>query len=540
MSWQAVTNLELVILISLLAWSGSRAVGQPPRVVRTRLASPILCLLAWMVVSSLLASAHRANSLQFTARYLTGVLIFFMVVQTITHRRRLVALMVAVTLVACVVAALGVLESFEVAWVLDFLQAFRPGTGFVKNQVRATSTLQYPTITSMYLELAFGLTIGLLLCQVRRWQRSALFLSSTLIAAGTIVTLTRAGLILLLILPLLAAGFWLIRKGADDRFRLLLGISGMVVVLLGLSLLRNPLFWLRLTGIDSSPGYQVEYDAPGELELAPGSDNLVRVRVKNPGLAPWRSEGENAFALSYHWLDRKGEQTLVFEGVRTPLGQTVEPTESLQAQARILAPPHPGEYILAWDLVQEHRLWFSTAGAPLAHSLVKIYAAEGSAERRVEPPLIPLGPAPTPRLDLARPTLWRGALRMLLDRPLLGVGPDNFRLLYGNYLDLKGWRRDLHANNMYLEFFATTGLVGGGLFLWFVWRVTSILGAQWRKMGDAELSLFLGISAATAAFLIHGLFDHFLAFTPTYVMIWVVVGLVASLPNCLTESVDPE
>ena len=84
---------------------------------------------------------------------------------------------------------------------------------------------------------------------------------------------------------------------------------------------------------------------------------------------------------------------------------------------------------------------------------------------------------------------------------------------------------------MYLEFFATTGLVGGGLFLWFIWRVISILGAQWRKMGEAELSLFLGISAATAAFLIHGLFDHFLAFTPTYVMIWVILGLVASLPN---------
>ena len=88
-----------------------------------------------MFLSSLFASAHRANSLQFTARCLVGVLIFSMVVQTVTHRRRLVALMVAATLVACVVAALGVLESFEMAWVLDFLQAYRPGIGFVKNQV---------------------------------------------------------------------------------------------------------------------------------------------------------------------------------------------------------------------------------------------------------------------------------------------------------------------------------------------------------------------------------------------------------------------
>ena len=264
-SRQQVTNLELVILISLLAWSGSCTLSQRPRVVRTRLALPIFCLLAWMFLSSLFASAHRANSLQFTARCLVGVLIFSMVVQTVTHRRRLVALMVAATLVACVVAALGVLESFEVAWVLDFLQAYRPGIGFVKNQVRASSTFQYPTIASMYLELAFGLSIGLLLCQARRWQRSVLLLSSTLIAAGTIVTLTRTGLILLLILPLLAAGFWLVRKGADDRFHLLLGIFGMVVVLLGLSLQRNPLFWLRLTGRDSSQGYQVEYDAPTQL-----------------------------------------------------------------------------------------------------------------------------------------------------------------------------------------------------------------------------------------------------------------------------------
>ena len=77
-SRQQVTNLELVILISLLAWSGSCTLSQRPRVVRTRLALPIFCLLAWMFLSSLFASAHRANSLQFTARCLVGVLIFSM------------------------------------------------------------------------------------------------------------------------------------------------------------------------------------------------------------------------------------------------------------------------------------------------------------------------------------------------------------------------------------------------------------------------------------------------------------------------------
>src|SRR5207245_1243891 len=69
------------------------------------------------------------------------------------------------------------------------------------------------------------------------------------------------------------------------------------------------------------------------------------------------------------------------------------------------------------------------------------------------------GLAPVPRADL-----WRAALRMFAQRPLLGFGPDNFRHLYGAYLGLQVWDERVHANNLYLELLADVGVLGAAAF----------------------------------------------------------------------------
>ncbi|MBV9544447.1 MAG: hypothetical protein JOY61_08710 [Chloroflexi bacterium] len=53
--------------------------------------------------------------------------------------------------------------------------------------------------------------------------------------------------------------------------------------------------------------------------------------------------------------------------------------------------------------------------------------------------------APVPRLEL-----WRAALKVFLAYPLLGVGPDNFRHVYGSALGLDAWDQRVDANNLYL------------------------------------------------------------------------------------------
>ena len=60
----------------------------------------------------------------------------------------------------------------------------------VGGQLRATSTLFYPTITSMYLEVVFALGLGMDRHRSRLWRLSPLALAG----AGIIATFTRAGL----------------------------------------------------------------------------------------------------------------------------------------------------------------------------------------------------------------------------------------------------------------------------------------------------------------------------------------------------------
>jgi hypothetical protein len=86
---------------------------------------------------------------------------------------------------------------------------------------------------------------------------------------------------------------------------------------------------------------------------------LVRVRaeVENTGSAVWRED----VACSYHWLDALGNP-IVWDGLRTPLGQPVAPGERALIDAPVRAPMPPGRYRFALDLVAEHRAWFAELG----------------------------------------------------------------------------------------------------------------------------------------------------------------------------------
>ncbi len=176
-------------------------------------------------------------------------------------------------------------------------------------------------------------------------------------------------------------------------------------------------------------------------------------------------------------------------------------------------------------MLLEDQFWFSNEYAPMAFTRVTVVASNFQAQTSE---IFTPQPLPRPRFLLGRLELWRLALKMFMKSPFLGVGPDNFRLLYGNVARLKVWDRRLHANNLYVEFFVSTGLVGGTLLLWLLWRVCHVLQKTWRT-GDLEnFPLILGISASVFAVLLHGLFDYFFPFTSIYVMTWASFGLAVA------------
>jgi O-antigen ligase len=186
-----------------------------------------------------------------------------------------------------------------------------------------------------------------------------------------------------------------------------------------------------------------------------------------------------------------------------------------------------------WDLVQEGRLWFSTE--PGAEVVVTRATVSGPTVSRLgSTPLVPL---PRASVRPGRLKLWRAAGRMLVDRPLFGVGPDNFRLLYGGYAGIANPDTRVHTNNMYLEVLVGGGLVAGAAFAWLCWRALILfVGALRRALHGHDgpsATVAAAIASAGAAIALHGIVDSFFSFTATYVLFAITLGL-ASASDAMT------
>ena len=119
----------------------------------------------------------------------------------------------------------------------------------------------------------------------------------------------------------------------------------------------------------------------GESNLATphaGAIGRADVRVANAGMVAWGSEIE----LSYHWLDER-DNPIVWDGERTPL-PPLAPGENAVVQAAVRAPIPPGRYRFAFDLVAEHRAWFSELGGELETQAVEVAPRVG--EHRADLP----------------------------------------------------------------------------------------------------------------------------------------------------------
>jgi O-antigen ligase len=116
---------------------------------------------------------------------------------------------------------------------------------------------------------------------------------------------------------------------------------------------------------------------------------------------------------------------------------------------------------------------------------------------------------------------------MLVDRPWTGVGPDNFRLLYGRYAGLANADTRVHSNNLYLEVLVSGGLIAGLVLVWIGWRLAAV---TWHTLAPLAVHPAApGIAAALAALAVHGLFDAFLAFTATYILTAITIGVATGL-----------
>ena len=116
--------------------------------------------------------------------------------------------------------------------------------------------------------------------------------------------------------------------------------------------------------------------------------------------------------------------------------------------------------------------------------------------------------------------MWR-------ERPVLGVGPDGFRELYGGYLGTRELDSRVNANSLYVETLADLGLVGMAALLFVFATLARAVARGLRQLSEPGRKLVLGSAAALLAFALHGLVDSVLAFNGLHALFWIHAGLLA-------------
>jgi hypothetical protein len=375
--------------------------------------------------------------------------------------------------------------------------------------------------------MLLGLCLPLQLAWLSRaratWARWVLGLGLIAGLVALVLTLSRAGILVTgLVLGLMAA---LATWRAQPRLRRVslaagLGLAGVV----GAVLVSYPVLRLRLSSESAESWYRADYATPQMVSAQPGQMASVPVRLTNTGVRAWSAQGEHPFALSYH-LDGSDGSSLNYDGLRTPLPSDVPPGGSVELQAQVVAPQAPGTYLLEWDGVQESVTWFTWAGTPPGRTTLQV-AGPPASSPRVLPATAPpnfASPVPPP----GRLLQWRMALRMARNRPLLGVGPDNFRWVYGDFAGLSVWDTGSHANSLYFEWLADLGVPGLAAFLWLAF---ALLRTSLRSLRSVDSGWLwrLGLFGALAAWFLHGLFDYFYEPLPTNVAFWLVAALACA------------
>lgn len=518
-----LTTVEAVICLALplacvAIWRRHARLARPLPVM-----IPGVVFLLALAAAALAAPIEQGNALKLVARLTIAGIVFLVTASIVDSVDKARALLAAFVATGSAVAAIALIEAAQVDAVASWLTTFRPGFHVVGGQLRATSTLMYPTIASMYLEMAFAMGLWLLLDERgSRRQRAVAFLGLAVVAAGISATFTRAGLAgMAAAVGLMAAVCRARRPLGEARLGTLAALAAVVTGTV--FVLHSPeLLAARLSTEGSQAWYGARYQVPGTLRLQTGATREVPITVTNTGRLRWDSGREPAFRLAYHWLLTGSGAVVQFDGPRTDFATPVDPGATATVPVSVTAPGEPGQYTLVWDVVHETRAWLSTEGVTPARTVVQVDGPRTAAVATVMPRLPQTDPRPT------RPQLWRAAVRIAAERPVFGIGPDNFRHVYGRYAGVSTWDTRVHANNMYLEVLAGAGVAGLLALLWLVSSTGLALVDRLRRATPDEIAPAVAMLAAWLMVAGHGFVDSFLSFTTTYLTFAVAAGLAFS------------
>lgn len=130
-----------------------------------------------------------------------------------------------------------------------------------------------------------------------------------------------------------------------------------------------------------------------------------------------------------------------------------------------------------------------------------------------------------------RINVWSGVIKMIRDRPIIGIGPGNsaFNKIYPRY-QRTGYSA-LSAYSVFLEVLVETGIIGLTCFLWLLLVTLNQGWVQLQRLRAAQNAAGFWLMAAIATMfgmLVHGMFDTVWYRPQVSTLWWLMVALIAS------------
>lgn len=126
--------------------------------------------------------------------------------------------------------------------------------------------------------------------------------------------------------------------------------------------------------------------------------------------------------------------------------------------------------------------------------------------------------------------IWRSSVRMLVDHPVFGVGPDQFLYQYGlRYIEPAAWdeRYTSHPHNIVLDVWLRLGAAGVGAFAALTFGVWSFVTRNLQRVRTDAIAC--GAAAALAGGLAHGLVDNGFFLPDLAGMTWIAIAMMVTV-----------
>ncbi|MDO8735467.1 MAG: O-antigen ligase family protein [Thermoleophilia bacterium] len=533
----------IFIVLSLIYGAGERAWYFS----RRALDLPVLLFVLVNFLSTALAAEDKPTAFKFSLRMMYAGLVYLAVSRLPGKSRAHLFMAGTVAATLIVVTMIGLAENYItfIYWP-DVLEPFHEGiiTFGTFYNVRVASTLPFPTLLSMYLELALpiALVFGLWLRDRpgsrRRWLEMGMVVLMGAVMVVQTYTFTRSALVAIPASMIGGAALAAVYGYGRRVWILLLTGVGLLAAVVILSLLFSNKVASRLDVAEQENHYGAEYTAISiPTDLALDQVATARMHIKNTGTINWAPEGGDEVGLSYRWLtypDKEIRQDIEF--LVTPMPHVIHPGEEADFDVDFRAPDRDGKYVLVFDLAKAHVGWFSSAGvAPLTLPLE--FTGGSSKPFVVSEPRDNFEAREPDFITSTRSQLWRAGILAWKANPILGLGPDQFRKHYFDYMPELQHDEKVRTHNILLEAAATTGIVGLAVMV-FLLVQTVWLQFQLVRKRDWNTSfrlVSLALAMATIAYLFHGVLDYFLGQTGIVFLFFSYLGMTAWLKKSTDE-----